>query len=48
MLVAWKGLEQYGATRRPDDGDPEAGAAPPDEGEATEPGDPGAVAPVLG
>jgi hypothetical protein len=47
LLVGWKGLERYGAARRPDDDDTEAGAAPPDEGDAGEPGDPGAVAPVL-
>jgi hypothetical protein len=47
LLVGWKGLERYGATRRPDDDDAEAGAAPPDEGASGELGDPGAVAPVL-
>jgi hypothetical protein len=46
-LVAWKGLGRYGATRRPEPDDPEAGAAPPDDGEHTEPGDPAGVEAVL-
>jgi hypothetical protein len=45
VLVAWKGLQRYGAMRRPDD-DPESGAAPPNEGDPADPGDPDVQEPV--
>jgi hypothetical protein len=36
-LVAWKGAERYGATRRPDEQESESGAPPKDEPPADEP-----------